>query len=346
MNLQPRVTQSRAPLRRAPAPSQSPRAAWLQEAIFAGKKFHINRQRRWLHNAINLSGLVLIVVLIAGVFGAAAYLPAWLYLVLAPPVLGCLVYSLYILVIHECSHGLFLVLRSPRSTQRVNHQLGDLIAIPLLTDYRRHWQEGHIAHHTRPLEPERDSQVPRVADGRALFGLLLRLALIPLYAVKTNPSKKYRMPLSRVVGALVFWSSVGAVVGFYVAWYAPLALLYLFNFVLILNVCRIAQEHGSGLQAEPHRLLRARDHFYFGQRLTTPFHMNYHLEHHLNMSVPWYNLPAYHEEVKRCMPEELQPYFINRGLRQIWEQLCGKRPQLPEALRHLVGAAPLTSGVN
>lgn len=314
------------------------RARWLKEAAAAGNAFHYRTRKALPHNLLNITGLLAIVAAYAGIGALARVVPWYLYLPLATVLLGTLLFALFILVIHECSHNMFLVGGDPDRTRRLNHGIGDVVAALVFTNYRQHWEKGHTAHHLHPMEVDLDPQVPDPLDGPRLGRKLLFLALIPGYAFIANPSDKYGFQPLRVGVAVSFWAVVTLTLGWTCGWPAGVAAFLAWNVVAALNLLKIVQEHGSELREEPDPWLRSRTYFYPLWPLFSPFCMNYHFEHHINFAVPWYLLPAYHRVCLKLMPEELRPYLLTYGAREYLTQAAGTRPRIPEALRGLVEA--------
>ncbi len=69
----------------------------------------------------------------------------------------------------------------------------------------------------------------------------------------------------------------------------------------VINRLRAIAEHG-GLQASPDR--RATTHnvrqHWIARFWFVPYNTGWHLAHHVDMGVPWRNLPRYHEELERA----------------------------------------------
>jgi fatty acid desaturase len=315
------------------------RPDWLKKSIAVGSEFHYKKQPRTRHNLINLGSLLALALAFSGVMALGAILPTAIYLPVAIFLMGPLIYGLFILVLHECSHVMFVLLADHERSERVNHQIGAAFGNILFTDYIKHWQEGHVVHHLKPTEPE-DRQNPDPLDGMRLVRRYLFLLVPVVGPLLTNPSAQYGFSAKRMVLGIGFWGGIAWLGATLIHWHVALAILLAFQFTSILNFTKIAQEHASGLATEPDPFFRSRTYFYGTRYLTSPFFINYHFEHHANFKVPWYLLPAYHERVLALMPTDLQPYFLTRGWREFFAQLAGKRPLPPAAVRHLMGDAP------
>ena len=293
---------------------------WMKQVVRAGREFHVRQEDPLKHNILNLFSALLLWGLCAGCFWSAPHLSFPMAIVVGL-FAGTLFFGHFILVIHECSHNMFLKGLNPKQTKKINRFVGIVASAPFFTEYVLHWEKGHITHHLQPCE-ETDPQNPDPLYGKRLYDQLLRLWLIPFYFINTNPSRKYPKAIRRFFWGLLFWSivlfpvfSLKTLVMLVVAW----------NVVNTLNLLKIAQEHGGELANEPLPIMRSRTYFYFYplQMLCSPFFINYHFEHHANFNVPWYRLPEYHRAILNIVPEELRPYYFHREYRK---QMNGQKP--------------------
>jgi len=279
------------------------------------------------HNALNIASASAlwgagVLLMLAG-----AVVPWPIYVPVAGVLLGCVFFAHFILILHECSHDMFL-LSSDRKRQKVlNRSIGIVAGGMFFTDYLQHWEKGHLIHHLRPCEPD-DPQDRDPKTGADLYRTLA-LLMVPGSVVLTNPSNQYGFSMKRLLGGLAFWVPLVAVTGFGIGWHVPVTLVFAMHIVSVLNQLKKAQEHGCGLEDEPLAILRSRTYFYPLQRLMSPFNINYHFEHHANFSVPWYLLPRYHRDLKAIMPVDLQPYYFHE---EYLLQASGKKVLPPRGL--------------
>jgi fatty acid desaturase len=307
-----------------------PQPTWLRQSLAAGNEFHFVKQTPWKHNLLNLSALGAVLALFAGVMALGAVVPIWLYLPLATLILGCLIFSLFVLVIHECSHNMFLLLKNREASKRLNYIVGICTGDLLFTNFKAHWAKEHTVHHLRPMEPS-DRQDGLRFSGKAWIKMVLRM-LIPGAALTINPSLQYGFSLRRFLIGSAFFGGLASVGAVYIHWQVAVAVLWSFNVTAVCNLHKIAQEHGSNLIEIEDPYLRSRSYFYPMRWLTSPFGINYHFEHHANFNVPWYRLRAYHLRVMELMPEDLKPYYLTRGLKQSFQQIAGSRSLPPASL--------------
>jgi fatty acid desaturase len=310
------------------------RTAWMRAAIAAGREFHVMPDDRRAHNRRNILWTSAVLVGIASVLAASAVIPTIPYLVLAPWLLGSLYFSLFILVIHECSHDMYFLPADRSQTRIWNRRIGQVFSAPFFTNYRKHWEEGHLTHHQRPCE-EADPQDKNPITGWPLAARLAVLVFIPGSVFMFNPSNQYGFDLKRL-GLGVLGLVVPAVLlGTVYTWTAGVAVLLGMHTLQFFALLKKAQEHGCGLEHATDPLLRSRTYFYRLQRFASPFHINYHFEHHANFRVPWYKLPAYHKRLRAIVPEDLQPWFFHH---RYMDQAAGRFAPIDE--QHVYNPAP------
>jgi fatty acid desaturase len=307
------------------------RPTWLKQVLVAGNEFHFVKQTPWKHNLINISSLTVVALCFAMVMAMGAVLPVLVYLPVATWLMGCLFFSLFVLVIHECSHCMFVLLSDREASKRLNHRIGAVMGELLFTNYMEHWAREHTVHHLRPME-DVDRQDGLRFSGTAWLKMV-GLMLIPGASLFVNPSRQYGFSLRRFLIGLSFVGGLATIGGLFIHWQVAAAVVWSFNMTAVCNMHKIAHEHGSNLHEIADPYLRSRTYFYPMRWVLSPFCINYHFEHHANFNVPWYRLKAYHKRVLGIMPSELQPYFLTRGLKQSYEQIAGHR-ELPPA--HLV----------
>lgn len=317
------------------------RAQWVKDAMSVGNDFHYLKKTPWKHNILNLLLSLALSLGLALTAVAGAVLSPWLYIPLATAAFGMLYFSVFVLIIHECSHNMFVVLGDRARAKWLNRWIGIAAATPMFTNYIHHWEEGHRYHHLHPGEPD-DKQFIHTFSGAELRRNLLRLALIPGYAIFLNPSRRYDNTHQVLAGAAVFWLLFVGLSAFFLHWAVPVAAFLGFNVLQMLNLLKKSLEHGAGLEHEPDPLFRTRTYFHPLGGWISPFNINYHFEHHLNFTVPWYDLPAYHARVAALTPAALHPHVYNNSVLQ---HLDGTRPLYSVADRRLIsGEASDLSG--
>lgn len=304
------------------------RPRWALQCAKAGKDFHIQKQAPIPHNIKNLIAALLLWGTAAAIVLGLPFLPIWIGLPIGGILLGCCFFGHFILIIHECSHNMFLLGSSQNQTKSLNHHIGRLSAVPFFTAYVQHWEKGHVTHHIKPCEAD-DPQNPDPLDGKRLLYRLLSIWLIPLGFMPFNPSRQYKGGLWRILKGLLFWLPILFALASY-SWISAAAVYIGFATLTSLNLLKIAQEHGSGLADEFDPLLRSRTYFYPLQFLFSPFNIHYHFEHHANFNVPWYLLPSYHKAIQKLVPNELKSFYFHHDY---LNQMLGTK-ELPDSAIH------------
>jgi len=157
---------------------------------------------------------------------------------------------------------------------------------------------------------------------------LAALLLVPGSVLVFNPSNQYGLSLKRIGLGLLGLVLPAVLASLFIAWHAGIAVLLGMHTLQIFNMLKKAQEHGGGLAHASDPLLRSRTYFYPLQRFASPFHIHYHFEHHANLRVPWYNLPAYHARLRTIVPSDLQASFFHH---RYIDQAAGRFPPVDEA---------------
>jgi len=286
------------------------RPEWVKGSAKAGIPFQIHHQPLGRHNAFNLYNAALLWGKIGVLFSFGMVVHPWVYVPLAGVLMGASFFGHFVLIVHECSHGMFLRGKTPAATQKFNDIVGRMASIPFFTEYRAHWATGHRIHHLKPCE-EDDPQDRNPMDGKPLLRALLWVWMVPGMFLAHNPSQKYPGRVKRWLFGLAFWLPV-LWLALGMGGHALLMLLVAMNTLVTCRLLKIAQEHGSGLAFETDPLLRSRTYLYPLARIFSPFHINYHFEHHANFNVPWYLIPAYHRAVQPLVPLSLKPYYFHR----------------------------------
>ena len=84
-----------------------PKNQWMKESKRAGKEFHIRHQSPVINNTINIASSILL----WGMVGLLLFLPSitpWYIWPVFSIVLGACFFGHFILIIHECSHNMFM----------------------------------------------------------------------------------------------------------------------------------------------------------------------------------------------------------------------------------------------
>ena len=201
---------------------------------------------------------------------------------------------------HEAAHRLLF------SNKRVNDWVGRwVVGYPAFTStdlYRR----GHMAHHKDefgPNEPDMNlyNGYPITPDS---FRRKLRRDLFLESGWKNLKSlvRGLRFDVSRVHAARIFASQLVLLAAFtFAGWPQLYVVLWFLPWMTtwrVINRLRSIAEHG-GMQRSSDR--RRTTHTVRQSRLAgfimVPYNIGYHLAHHVDMGVPWRNLPKLHDEL-------------------------------------------------
>jgi fatty acid desaturase len=205
---------------------------------------------------------------------------------------------------HEAAHKLLF------TNKRANDFVGKwLIAYPAFVPislYRR----SHFAHHREEFGPEEpdiafysgypcepsDLRRRLLRDGTGISGYKNFTAL--LGAVFKAPSRRVASSILGVqlVMFLMFWRLSGAWWSYLAFWWLPWMTQW-----RALNRLRAIAEHGGMTKSRDRRLTTHNvEQHWLARFWFVPYNTGWHLAHHVDMGVPWHNLPAYHRELRRA----------------------------------------------
>jgi len=251
-------------------------------------------------NALTVAGVWAWVTVI---IGGSVWVDRWWAYLIAFLLMGPM-YARFAILMHEAAHKLLF------TDKRVNDWVGTwLIAYPAWTPiglYRR----GHFAHHKEefgPNEPDIAFYRGYPCDRRTLGRRLVRDAVgisgwknfVPLFRSLKVPAFR-RTSLSIIGVQLVLWAVLWAATGrwwvYPLLWWLPWMTQW-----RVINRLRAIAEHG-GLQAGPDRRVTTHNvrQGWVARFWLVPFHTGWHLAHHVDMGVPWRNLPRFHTELERA----------------------------------------------
>ncbi|MDA8368082.1 MAG: fatty acid desaturase [Actinomycetota bacterium] len=230
------------------------------------------------------------------------------------------------ILMHEAAHKLLFV------HKRVNDVVGRwLIAAPALVPialYRR----GHFAHHRAEFGPD-DPDIAYYGGypttRRTLLRRLTRDAVgisgwknfKPLLRASVRPATR-RVALPIVGVQAVLWAASWAATGdwwiYPVLWWLPWMTQW-----RVLNRLRSLAEHG-GMAASDDRRATTHDvrQSWIARFWFVPYHAGWHLAHHVDMGIPWRNLPRYHEELRRA--GYVTPTLTRPSYRALWRALSSE----------------------
>lgn len=257
---------------------------------------------RHISNLRNARAVSMVWVWTAVLVGLGTHGPWWLgigaFVLMGP------MHARFAILMHEAAHRLLF------TKKHVNDFVGRwIIAYPALVPielYRR----SHFVHHRDefgPDEPDILFYNGYPCEPTDLRRRLLRDALgisgwknfKVLILATTKPASRVlavRIVVVQIVLAVVMGLATQAWWAYLVFWWLPWMTQW-----RVLNRLRAIAEHGGMQRSNDRRLtthnveqhLLAR--FWF-----VPYNTGWHLAHHVDMGVPWHNLPAYHDELRRA----------------------------------------------
>lgn len=278
--------------------------------------------------------------IIAGVFAWVSWWPTWWSIAIGLVLLGGRQLGLSILM-HDASH------RSLFATRSLNDFVGEwLCAAPAwghLHAYRRH----HLAHHAHagterdpdlglveglPTTPvsmlrkvARDlsgvTGIKRVAALLAMdFGFLTYSASTTARRIDTR-ERTWRALLqtgARNFGPVLAtnWVMFQILRSFEAGWvYLLWVAAYLTTFSLIIRIRSMAEHAGTERSDDDFRNTRTTHANWLARLTVAPYRVNYHLEHHLLMTVPYHQLPRMHQLLRER--GALDDAHLARNYRQV-----------------------------
>lgn len=285
----------------------------------------------------NLAGALAIAwswLVIAACFAALALVPHPFVFAVVVIVLGGRQLALAV-AMHEAAHGTLF------RTRWCNDVLTDwLCARPVWSDTAR-YREHHLGHHAhtgtdrdpdlglalaepmsrRSLRRKLLRDITGLSGLRRIVGLLAIDAEILVYDVGGNPRRAPRRSSAYHLRALAknIWKPIlanvviaAALAAAGHAWeYSAWFVAYVTMFSLVVRVRSLAEHACTARTDDQLRNTRTTHAGLLARVAFAPLHVNYHLEHHLLPTVPWWRLPALHRTL--AARGALPPTSLARG---------------------------------
>lgn len=262
----------------------------------------IRRELRRISNVRNVRAVAASWVWLLSITWVATRGPWWLV------VLGMLamgpIHVRFAILMHEAAHKLLF------TNKKYNDLVGTwLVAYPALVPisaYRR----GHFAHHKEEFGPDEpdiafyrgypgtraDLRRRLLRDAVGISGVKnLRFLLLALTKSSSRPVAVSIIGVQAVM-AIGLWQLTGHWWAYLVMWLIPWMTQW-----RVLNRLRAIAEHGGMQRSEDRRLTTHNVRQSLLARIwLVPYNTGWHLAHHVDMGVPWHQLPAFHEELVRA----------------------------------------------
>lgn len=280
-------------------------------------------QLRKIPNVRNAVSVVSFYAQTLGIIFAAVYFDNWLVWIAAFALMGR-AHAQVAALMHEAAHRMLF------SKKKVNDLVGRwLLGFPSFTPidtYRR----GHMAHHRDefgPDEPDiplyRGYPITRASFRRKLFrdargttGWKLFKGLFRGLRVD-NPALRFQA--RAIVATQVVLIAVGVVLGhpfvYFVLWLAPYLTVW-----RVINRLRSIAEHGGMHRSKDRRETTHTVRQHWPARfMIVPYHIGFHLGHHVDAGVPMANLPKLHREL--CRAGYIDDELEYRSYPALWRKL-------------------------
>jgi fatty acid desaturase len=323
---------------RAAGPTMLPRPELLPDALpserltVSGKAVpEIRADLRRIDDLRNVRSVLVTLALPALVAAAAIWLDTPLAWVAAFLIMGP-VQARFAILSHEAAHKLLF------TDKRWNDFVGKwLLSYPALVPFDA-YRRSHFAHHREEFGP--DEPDLNLYEGypitRASFRRKLRRDAIGVSGWKNLKgllralrSSTARPVVLRILAGqllvLVPLVLIGRPELYLVLWLAPWLTVW-----RVLNRLRAIAEHGGMAASKDRRLTTHHVRQTLPARvLLVPFHTGWHLAHHVDMGVPWRNLPRMHDELVAAgwiVPDLEYPSY-----RALWKALRSRPEPTPAA---------------
>jgi len=259
---------------------------------------------RRIPNTRNAFAVMLLYVQTIGVVVAAVWINNLVVWALAFVLMGR-AHAQFAALMHEAAHRLLF------RSRRLNDWVGRwLLGFPSFTPidlYRR----GHMAHHRDEFGPEEPDiplyrgypiaraslrrKLTRDATGRTGFKLFKGL----LRGVRA-PEPAVRSQARRIVAVQIVLVAIGIALHhpwvYFILWLAPYLTVW-----RVINRLRSIAEHGGMERSKDRRLTtHSVRQSLLSRFFIVPYHIGWHLAHHVDSGVPMANLPKFHAELRRA----------------------------------------------
>jgi fatty acid desaturase len=283
----------------------------------------LRRKFRRIDNFRNAVSVFAVWGWVAVLIGGAVWIGSPLAYLAAFILMGPM-YARFAILMHEAAHKLLF------TNKRANDWVGTwLIAYPTFTPisiYRR----GHFAHHKEefgPREPDIafyggyrcDRSTLRRRLARDAVGISGWKNFTPLFrSLRNEAFRSISLSILGVQVALwaVLWATTGRWWIYPLLWWLPWMTQW-----RVINRLRAIAEHG-GLEAGSDRRVTTHNvrQTWLARFWFVPYNTGWHLAHHVDMGIPWRNLPAFHAELERA--GYITEALTYPNYRALWRELA------------------------
>jgi fatty acid desaturase len=284
---------------------------------------------RRIPNLANVLTVVSLWVQIAAVIGGAIWLHHPVAWIVAFLLMGR-AFSQLLILGHEAAHLLLF------SNRKLNDFVGKwLLDYPGLVPFEI-YRKGHMAHHKDemgPDEPDKALYAPYPVTRASLRRKLTRDAFFvsgwknmrPLLAglrSRTGRPIALKILATQVVLVAAF-TALGRPELYLFLWVAPWMTVW-----RVINRLRAIAEHGGLIRSSDRRQTTHHVRQSAAARFAlVPYNTGWHLAHHVDIGIPYRNLPALHHELEAA--GWVTPDFVYPNYRALWRALAS-RPNHPD----------------
>jgi len=300
----------------------------------------LRAELRRINNPANALTLIGAIAQTVGVVAVAGWLNAWWAYLLAFALMAR-GHALLNILAHEAAHRLLF------SNQRFNDFAGRwLLAYPSLQAmlaYRR----AHFAHHRDEMGPKEPDYslydgypITRASLRRKLFRDAVGISAWKNLKVLIKAIRRGKTEALQILAVQLVMLGISVVVGrplMYVVWFVAWSTGW-----KVSNRLRALAEHGGLTRSKDRRetthVIRQS---WLPRFWIAPYNTGWHLAHHVDMGVPWRNLPRLHDEL--VASGWLVPDIEHPTYRALWRQLSSQPAVGAEQATHDPNRADGTS---
>jgi len=300
---------------------------WKKEVRQVGQKFSIQNSNMLLHNIVNLSIFFALIFLYIYLSKFASSLLV-LDIIYSMMGFSLVFFGLFVIVVHEASHNMFLVHSDKKCQKVLNRFFAYPVSAMSFQDYQYSWETGHIKHHKEPLASQDPQNCPSFClQGKELLKTIFQVLFVPGRAIDFQSnciSEKRNYDKGMILG-VVAWIIIAASNYFFFNVWITLIQLIAINLTMIINLVKVSMEHSGSLKDETDIDLRSMSSFFFGRHILLPFNISLHFEHHLIMNIPWYNLMKFHKSIQSYLPNEIIDKVYNLNTNEVLKKVYGSK---------------------
>lgn len=313
-----------------PSPEATPQVLPTDRLLANGMAIpEIRAELRRIPNGRNALAVAGVYVQSLGLIVAAAWINEWWGYLICFALMGRAM-AKFASLMHEAAHRLLF------SGKRLNDFVGAwVVGYPAFT-VEQLYRRGHISHHREefgPDEPDLNLYVGYPVSRASLRRKLLRDAvgisgwknLKGLFrGLRYGYTRKHVL---RILGFQAVFVAASIASGhwwlYWVMWFLPWMTVW-----RVTNRLRAIAEHGGMQRSDDRRRTThtVRQHL-VARFFMVPYNIGWHLAHHVDMGIPWRNLPKFHRELVAA--GYVTPALEYGSYTQLWRKLASGTAEGP-----------------